>query len=223
MNDEAQKKFMSERRLYFPTYNQTFPLWIRNEIICEEFLRLFATNGKSVTLLAKPKSEDIVNVEKGIRGVRFDTVAKTGTSEDAQDFHIYCIDSQREFERESYVDRELYYACVAMATKSLKTNEDFSMLRPVTVIFIYIDNSASTNPIDLVNLYRRRDIEIHSVAVQPYTAKFNFININLNNKANWEAGQLSADVRAFMDIMSIGDDEYLVTDSRGSRFIKLYL
>ena len=200
-----------ERRLYFPTYDQIFPLWICEESICEEFIRLFASNGLSVKLVSKPKSEHIVNIEKSIRGIRFDAVAETGSDKELQDYHIYCIDSQRVFMKESYIDRALYYGCVAVATKSLKAKESFDKLRPVTIIFIYIDNTASTKPIDIINIYKRSDIEAKGDKALPHTSKLNFVDINLNNKANLEiSAPLDADVRAFMDIMSIGDDGHLV-------------
>ena len=40
----------------------------------------------------------------------------------------------------------------------------------------------------------------------------NFIDINLNNKANWKAGgkPVDSDIQAFMDLMSVGDNERLV-------------
>ena len=157
--DDIKPNETYKRRLYFPTYSQTFSLWMCYEIICAEFLRLFASNGKQVTLTEKPKSEQILSLGKGIRGVRFDVVAKT------EDYHIYCIESQRDFMRESYTVRTLYYGCIAMATKSLKQKEDFKELRPVTVIFVYIDNTASTEPIDVMNVYKRKDVE------ESYTTK----------------------------------------------------
>ena len=193
-----------ERRPYFPTYGWTFPLWMCNEVICAEFIRLFAMDGQPVTLLAKPKTEQSINTGKGIRSVRFDVVAET------QDYHIYCVDSQRIFKQESYSDRTLYYGCMAMATKSLREKEDFDQLRPVTVIFIYIDNVASKESIDVMNIYKRRDVENISTP-QPYNDKLTFIDINLNNKANCNLeSTLDSDIRAFMDLMSNGDDEHLV-------------
>jgi len=100
-----------ERRLYFPTYGGTFPLWMRNKVICEEFLRLFARGGKPVKLLGKPKKEQAINLGDDIRGVRFDIVAE------AEDFHIYCLEAQREFMPESRTDRTVYYGCTG-ATRS---------------------------------------------------------------------------------------------------------
>jgi len=176
-----------------------------NETICAEFIRIFATDGQQpVTLLEKPKTEQVANTGKGIHGVRFDVMATT------HDYHIYCIDSQRIFKQESYSDRTLYYGCMAMSTKSLQEKEDFDQLRPVTVIFIYIDNAASKESIDVMNIYKRRDVE-SAKSPQPYNDKLTFIDINLNNKANCQLGSaLDSDVRAFMDLMSTGDDEHLV-------------
>jgi hypothetical protein len=161
-------------------------------------------NGEPVTLLAKPKTEQVVNTGKGIRGVRFDVVAET------QDFHIFCIDSQRVFKQESYSNRTLYYGCMAMAGKALHEKEDFDQLRPVTVIFIYIDNIASNESVDVMNVYKRRDVE-NSNTPAPYNSRLTFIDINLNNKANCNLNSaLDSDIRAFMDLMSAGDDEHLV-------------
>jgi hypothetical protein len=161
-------------------------------------------NGEPITLLEKPKVEHVVNVGKGIRGVRFDVVAET------QDYHIFCIDSQRVFKKEEYSNRTLYYGCMAMASKSLREKEAFDQLRPVTVIFIYIDNDVSKESVDVIGLYKKRDVE-GTVTPQPYNDKLTFIDINLNNKANHSFNNvLDADLRAFMDLMSVGDDEYLV-------------
>ena len=99
------------RRLYFPTYGGTFPLWMRNKVICEEFLRLFARGGKPVKLLANPEKEQPIDFGDDIRGVRFDIVAE------AEDFHIYCLEAQREFMPESRTDRTVYYGCTG-ATRS---------------------------------------------------------------------------------------------------------
>ena len=161
-------------------------------------------NGQPVTLLEKPKKEQVINTGKGIHGVRFDVVAET------QDYHIFCIDSQRIFKQDSYSDRTLYYGCTAMANKSLREKEDFNQLRPVTVIFIYIDNVASKESIDIMNVFKRRDVESSNTPL-PYNNKLTFIDINLNNKANCTVNNvLESDIRAFMDLMSTGDDEHLV-------------
>jgi predicted transposase/invertase (TIGR01784 family) len=175
------------------------------ETICQEFLKLFATNGQPVKLLEKPKTEQGIDLGKGIRGVRFDVIAED------TDYHIYCIDSQRVFMQDSYTDRTLYYGCSAMAAKSLKKNEDFKQLRPVTVIFIYIDNTASTESIDVMNVYKNKDVQSRAKDINPYNSKLTFIDINLNNKANCKTDdQFESDMRAFMDLMSNGDDEHLV-------------
>ena len=199
------ERHLPERRPYFPTYSQTFPIWMQNETICEEFIRLFARNGQPTKLLSKPQREQVINIGKGIRGVRFDIVSET------QDYHIYCMESQRIFIQKSNTDRTLFYGCVAMASKSLKENEDFDKLRPVTVIFIYIDNTSTNEPIEVMNIYRKKDIELSKGQIRPYNDKLTFIDINLNNKANCEFDSpLDSDIRAFMDIMSNGDDEQLV-------------
>jgi hypothetical protein len=176
-----------------------------DEVICTEFLKLFAAGGRPVNLVGKPKKEQDLKLGKGIRGVRFDVVAED------TDYHIYCIDSQRVFFQESYTDRTLYYGCSAMAAKSLKEKEDFKQLRPITVIFIYIDNTASTESIDVMNVYKRKDVQAGAQDIQPYNSKLTFIDINLNNKANCRTNdQFESDIRAFLDIMSNGDDEHLV-------------
>jgi len=193
------------RRPYFPTYSETFPLWMCHETICAEFLKLFANHGKPVKLTGKPQKEQPIDLGAGIRGVRFDVVAED------TDYHIYCIDSQRVFFQESYTDRTLFYGCVAMAAKSLRKNEDFNQLRPVTVIFIYIDNTASTESIDVINLYKLEDVKSGSRNIQPYNCKLTLIDINLNNRANCKTeDQFESDIRAFMDLMSIGDDEHFI-------------
>ena len=193
---DFEVKYMSvERRPYFPTYSETFPLWMCNETICAEFLKLFANRGKPVKLAGKPKKEQPIDLGNGIRGVRFDVIAED------TDYHIYCIDSQRVFFQESYTDRTLFYGCIAMAAKSLRKNEDFKHLRPATVMFIYIDNTASTESVDVMNIYKNKDVQSRSKDIQPYNNKLTLIDINLNNKGNCKTDdQFESDIRAFMDM-----------------------
>ena len=76
-----------------------------------------------------------------------------------------------------------------------------------TKTFVYIDNQGSREAIDVIRLYNENDVE------RPYSSKMTFVNVNLNNKANYsieDDNPISYDVRAFMDLMSIGDDEHLI-------------
>ena len=108
-----------QRRLYFPTYGSVFPLWMCHEIICKEFLRLFIYKGIPVASISKPKKEVVLDLKGKIRGVRFDVITETGAGRESSDYHIYCIDAQRDFLIKSFADRNLYYGCVAVAAKSL--------------------------------------------------------------------------------------------------------
>ena len=204
-NQPTQPPEKPDRRLYFPTYGGVFPLWMGNRAICEEFLRLFARGGQPVKLLVDPKKEQPIKFGGDIRGVRFDIVSE------AEDFHIYCMEAQREFMPKSRTNRTLYYGCTAIAAKSLKKNEDFDKLRPVTVIFIYVDNTDSKESIDVVRMYKEKEAESTKSNIRPYNDKLTFIDINLNQKANFDIDSpIDSDIRAFLDIMSTGDDEHLV-------------
>ena len=189
-----------KRRLHFPTYDQTFSVWMCNQLICEEFIRIFAMDGKPVKLLSQPTTQETIKVGKESKGVRFDVVTET------TDVHIYCIESQRVFMQESYTDRTL-------AFKSLKRGEEYGELRPVTVIFVHLENTDSVEPIDVMNVYKKKEVNLCLSSTMPYNDKLTFVDINLNNAKNCDLdSDLNWDERAFMDLMIHGDDEKVVAE-----------
>ena len=199
------------RRLYFPTYGKVFPLWMCNETICKEFLRLFINKGALITSISKPESEVDLQLGGKVHGVRFDVMVDTGASREANDYHIYCVDCQRDFQIKSFADRTIYYGCTAIAAKSLAKNESYEKLRPVTIVFIYIDQQATTDFIDEIVFYRASSIKRDGASASPYSDKLSFVEINLNNKANMVVtGSLHDDMRAFVDLMTHGDDNNVV-------------
>ena len=184
------------------------------EAICKEFLRLFIYKGIPVTSISKLETEVILDLGGKIRGVRIDVVyVETGAGRKSNDYHIYCIDAQRDFLIKSFADRNLYYGCTTVAAKSLDKNEDFSKLRPVTIVFIYIDQQVTTDFVDEIKFYRYSDIKRNGALATPYTDKLSFVEINLNNKANMDiTDSIDEDRRAFVDLMTHGDDEKVVND-----------
>jgi len=180
-------------------------------------LRLFINKGTPVASISKPETEVYLHFGGETRGVRFDVVTETGAGREASDYHIYCIDSQRDFLRESFADRTLYYGCTAIAAKSLDQNEPYEKLRPVTVVFIYIDQQATTEFIDEIKFYRASDIKRYGALADPYTDKLSFVEVNLNNKANMPiSGPLDEDVRAFVNLMTLGDDARVIRDLKSN-------
>ena len=176
-------------------------------------MRLFINKGTPVASISKPETEVYLHFGGETRGVRFDVVTETGAGREASDYHIYCIDSQRDFLRESFADRTLYYGCTAIAAKSLDQNEAYEKLRPVTVVFIYIDQQATTDFIDEIRFYRMSDIKRYGALANPYTDKLSFVEVNLNNKANIAINSpLDEDIRAFVDLMTHGDDSKVIRD-----------
>jgi len=164
-------------------------------------------DGKPVKLLSQPTTQQTIKVGKESKGIRFDVVTET------TDIHIYCIESQRVFMQESYTDRTLYYGCVAMAFKSLKRGEDYSELRPVTVIFVHLENTDSAEPVDVMNIYKKKEVKLCLSSTVPYNDKLTFVDINLNNAKNCDLDtELNWDERAFMDLMIHGDDEKIVAE-----------
>jgi len=157
-------------------------------------------DGKPVKLLSQPTTQETIKVGKESKGVRFDVVTET------TDVHIYCIESQRVFMQESYTDRTL-------AFKSLKRGEEYGELRPVTVIFVHLENTDSVEPIDVMNVYKKKEVNLCLSSTMPYNDKLTFVDINLNNAKNCDLdSDLNWDERAFMDLMIHGDDEKVVAE-----------
>ncbi|MDR1531674.1 MAG: Rpn family recombination-promoting nuclease/putative transposase [Clostridiales bacterium] len=136
-NEDSKAEVNPE--LFFPLYNEVFKVWMGDKTICGRFIEAVA--GKKVTVSNIRFEMESREEFLGSKRTRLDIVAEEG------DYAIYDVEAQRDHLKD-HKNRCVFYGCRKVSKYSLKKGETYSKLRPVTIIFINLENPEAVSYID---------------------------------------------------------------------------
>jgi predicted transposase/invertase (TIGR01784 family) len=192
-NSELGNAAVSPEDLFRPINDPVFRGWMSVEYICAVFLESILRRPVGKIRVAFQK--EVPELDILVRNIRVDILATN------EHFEIYNIEGQKEYLRKTHRDRCLMQSS-RLISLQLQKGQDFSELRPTTVIFINVQNPYGIDFVDSVSL--RFDAPEHEV----YNDKLRIIEFNLDRHSKAKEDDPKT-LRVFSLFCMYGDKEEL--------------
>jgi predicted transposase/invertase (TIGR01784 family) len=167
---------------FIPLSDKIFSKWMSDIPICSAFLT--AVTGKKVNVTEVATEYGIGVLPYDSRNIRVDILAREGN------FRIYNIDAQRRH-LPGHRERCVFYTSRIVSNESILGSEYYSDFRPVTVIFINVDNELEN---EFLSSYTLRNDK----TFLQYVDGFRIIEVNLDRlESELRSDKLSNDLKFF--------------------------